>query len=153
MAKSTSYPAPSSYTPPLFSLAVPTGEAAIKWTLALANSALLGCLPERLQTQGLVDRFITPSRIVPVPQRELSAREHADKPSNGIRTFGLLLAAGLPSEQVNELAYSIGPSTRVYANSFLDQPTLFVDEQLYQMFFVPDHGKAGFALGRSRGCG
>jgi len=143
MAKSPSHPAPA---PPLFSFAVPSGAAAIEWALTLANAALLGCLPERFRTQRVVDRFITASRIVPVPQHELAAREHTDKPANAIQTFGLLLASGLTPERINELVYAIGPASRAYANTFLDRPTLFLDEQPYQTLFSPDPGEREHAL-------
>jgi len=106
--------------------------------VTLANLALFTCLPERFRTRATTDRFITPARIVPVPQHELAAREQTDKPTTSIRAFSLLRAAGLSLEDANQLTYGVDADTTAYANIFLDQPTLFVDEQLYRLFFAAD---------------
>jgi hypothetical protein len=106
--------------------------------VTLANQALLACLPERFRTPAITDRFLTPARLVPVPQPELAAREQADKPAAAIQSFALLLAAGLPLKRAHDLAYSVQPDTLAYANVFLDQPTLLLDEQLYRLCFASD---------------
>jgi hypothetical protein len=147
MAERTYYPARQTPSRAALSeLAVPVGEAAIQRTLTLANDALLGCFPEHLRTATLSDRFITLARIHPVPQQELATRQHTDKPADRIASFTLLLAAGAPRQNAEELIYSVRPGSTAYANLFLDQPELFFDEQFYQLFFSVERGEREYAM-------
>jgi hypothetical protein len=147
MAERTYYPVhPPTSRAELSALAVPAGETAIQRTLNLANEALLGCFPKHLRTSALSVRFITPARLHAVPQQELVTRQHADKPADRIASFTLLLTAGAPRENAEERLYSVRPSTTAYTNLFLDQPELFFDEQLYQLFFSEEHGEREQAM-------